>query len=119
MGTERAHNDNENRIECSRLTEKSLLSKSHIPDEDDVNDDGAGTDLRGAKITNIGHRKAENHVQDMVHERRYLEHFFIALIALDGPCQPRNSSFFSSSASVASKNFSSSFTARFGKRRLS
>src|SRR3979490_177608 len=43
----------------------------------------------------------------------------IILIAWVGPRHPRNSSFLSSSASVASKNFSSSSTARGGRRRTS
>jgi hypothetical protein len=46
----------------------------------------------------------------------YRESRLMILIACVGPRHPRNSSFLSSSASVASKKFSSSSTARVGRR---
>src|ERR1700731_4612280 len=52
-------------------------------------------------------------------ERAYRECFLIVLIASLGPFQPKNVIFFSSRASVASKNFSSSLTARAGRCRMS
>ena len=49
----------------------------------------------------------------------YRECFFIVLIASLGPFQPRNLIFLSSRALVASKNFSSSSTARARRCRMS
>ena len=49
----------------------------------------------------------------------YRECFVIVLIASLGPFQPRNLIFLSSRALVASKNFSSSSTARAGRCRMS
>src|SRR6266516_243368 len=49
----------------------------------------------------------------------YTASSFIFLMALSGPRQPRNCNFFDSSASVASKNFSSSSIALAGRRRMS
>jgi hypothetical protein len=45
--------------------------------------------------------------------------FFIALTAFAGPRHPKNCNVFASSAFVASKNFSNSFVARDGSRRMS
>ena len=45
--------------------------------------------------------------------------FLIALTAFAGPRHPKNCNVFASSAFVASKNFSNSFIARDGSRRMS